>query len=58
MTVMNAKCIKPKSKKFKSFDATVILERFSNFDFGHQEVDQIYLAEIKLKGEDGFYKCI
>lgn len=58
MTVMNVKYIKLKTKHSKSFDATEILERYGSFDFGHQAVDQIYLAEMKRKDADGFYMCL
>lgn len=58
MTIMNVKYIKPRTKKSKSFDATDILERYGSYDFGHQEVNQIDLADMKQKNADGFYKCI
>lgn len=58
MTIMNVKYMKPKTKRSKSFNATEIFERYGNFDFGQQEVNQIYLADMKRKDEDGFYKCL
>lgn len=58
MTIMNVKYIKPKTKRVKSFNATDIFERYGSFDFGQQEVNQIHLADMKRKDEDGFYKCI
>lgn len=58
MTVMNVKYLKSKNSKIKSFNATHILERFADFEFGSQEVNKVYLASMREKDPDGFYKCI
>lgn len=58
MTVMNVKYLKSKYSKIKSFNATHILERFADFEFGSQEVNKVYLASMREKDPDGFYKCI
>lgn len=56
MTLLNVKY--SKKLKNKSFGANHIMEQYSNFEFGSQEVNQIYLAAMSQKDPDGFYKCI
>ncbi|KAF7283182.1 hypothetical protein GWI33_001245 [Rhynchophorus ferrugineus] len=65
MTVINTKYRRqngtPKRKlryKRQSIDATKILEKYKNYDFGHCNFDSLHLSHITLKGEDGFYKPI
>lgn len=42
----------------KHFDATAILEKYKNYDFGSQEVDEIVLSSMSEMDSDGFYKKI
>lgn len=45
------------SKRSKRFDARHILEKYANYDFGSQELNEIHIAIMKSKDSDGFYKC-
>ncbi|KAJ8935076.1 hypothetical protein NQ314_013021 [Rhamnusium bicolor] len=42
--------------KRESFDATNIMEKYRNIEFGECNLDSIHLSLISSKGEDGFYK--
>lgn len=44
-------------KRPKQFDARHILEKYSDFEFGSLQPNEIQLAICKSKGADGFYKC-
>lgn len=48
-----------KSQKIrgKTFDARNILDKYAKHDFGSQVVNEIHLAILKTKDDDGFYKC-
>lgn len=65
MTVINAKNDKSddddeagnRRKPPKKFDARHILDRYADYEFGSQELNQIHIAVMKSKDADGFYKC-
>lgn len=40
------------------FNASSILERFADYDFGSQEVNEIQLSSMREKDDDGYYKTI
>lgn len=42
----------------KTFDATSILEKYADYDFGSQEVTEILLSSMSEKDSEGFYKTI
>lgn len=42
----------------KTFDATALLEKYADYDFGSQEVKEILLSKMSEKNDDGFYKTI
>lgn len=46
-----------KFKGRKTFDARHILENYSQYDFGTQQVNEIHLAILRSTGDDGFYRC-
>lgn len=48
----------PRLRKRKTIDATTILEKYKNYDFGSQEVNEILLSAMSEKDDDGFYKKI
>lgn len=47
-----------KLKKFRSknFDARHILEKYTDYEFGSQQFNEIHLAIMQSKDADGFYK--
>lgn len=55
MTVLNVKYSK---NKIKNIDATHIFEKYGDFEFGSQEINDIHLAAMQYTDPDGFYKCI
>lgn len=66
MTVINATLANndedddTNDKKFrttKTFDARHILENYSQYEFGSQQIDEIQIAVMHSKDADGFYKC-
>lgn len=64
MTLINAKGggddddgIRATKVKRKTFDARNILENYAKYDFGCQTVNEIHLAIMNSKDNDGFYKC-
>lgn len=40
----------------KPFDATQLLEKFADFDFGVAELTDIYLSQMHSFGDDGYYQ--
>lgn len=40
------------------FDASSILEKFAEFEFGVQEVNEILLSSMLVKDDEGYYKEI
>lgn len=44
--------------KPKTFDATSILEKYADYNFGSQDVNEILLSSMREKDSDGFYKKI
>lgn len=66
MTLINAKQAnkneddEENNQKFKgkkTFDARHILENYSQYEFGTEQVNEIHLAILRSKSDDGFYKC-
>lgn len=48
---------KHRQQKVKSyFDARTIIERYGNYDFGSQLIDEIHLCQIHSVACDGFYQ--
>lgn len=43
--------------KAKTFDARHIVEKYAQYEFGSQQLDEIYLGIMQSKADDGFYKC-
>lgn len=63
MTLINTRYDKSSScersfHKPKTFDATTILDKYANYNFGEQEVNEILLSSMQAKDSDGFYKTI
>lgn len=56
MTLINTRY--DKSFYNTKFDATTILEKYTNYNFGGQEVNEILLSSMQAKDSDGFYKTI
>lgn len=48
----------PRYRIRKTIDATAILEKYKNYNFGSQEVNEILLSAMFEKDDDGFYKKI
>lgn len=40
------------------FDATPILEKYADYEFGSQEVNEILLSSMREKDDDGYYQKI
>lgn len=47
-----------RGRTHKTFDATALLEKYADYDFGSQEVKEILLSKMSEKDDDGFYKTI
>lgn len=45
------------AKKIRNFDASGVIEKFSNCDFGVQEIKEIHLSDVGTKNESGYYKA-
>lgn len=43
-------------KRTKKFDASGIVEKFSNYNFGYQKIDQIHLSRFERTGEFSYYQ--
>lgn len=64
MTLMNTKYRKdlasPKKKWVKrtSFDATKIMEKYKDYEFGQCDLNSVHISNISSLGEDGFYESL
>lgn len=45
-------------RNHKTFDATSLLEKYAEYDFGCQEASEILLCAMSEKDDEGFYKKI
>lgn len=54
---MNAVFVKRITKKrCKKFDASGIVEKFPNYEFGDQKFDEIHLSRFERTGEFTYYQ--
>lgn len=54
----NGNAMPRRHRKPKTFDATTILEKYADYEFGSQEVTEILLSSMAESDSDGFYKTI
>lgn len=51
--------IKMKNRKLRHIDAREILTKYADYEFGIQEINEIFLALIRSKATpDGFYEIV
>ncbi|CAG9863189.1 unnamed protein product [Phyllotreta striolata] len=63
MTLINTKYRKKSSyrnsrRRYESLDATKIMEKFKDFEFGTCEFKTLTISEMSSVGEDGFYRSL
>mmetsp|Transcript_33027 Transcript_33027/g.61914 ORF Transcript_33027/g.61914 Transcript_33027/m.61914 type:complete len:365 (-) Transcript_33027:92-1186(-) len=60
-TLMNTKYAKSRFEERperENFDASVLMERFGQVDFGAVELKELHLSSLDEMGDNGFYRCL
>lgn len=61
-TLMNTKYARSRfeerSSERETFDASVLMERFGQVDFGSVQLKEIHLSALDEMGDDGYYRCM